>query len=154
MTSSLNHSPRLRIVLGSNSESNPCSHLRAREQSQFQCLGPKAIRHFDSESHLYLSLSVSIVHTFGHQAHAFGHQVHISGTNTPEKLQSTLSGTKCTLLGTKCTFQAPMPKAIHHFDSESQPPTLNCSLSRFRIKPLKPPQSQKARLVPMPKAIC
>ena len=46
-----------------------------------------------------------------------------------------------------------MPKAIHHFDSASQPPTPNCSLIRFRIKPLKSPQSQKAKPIPMPKAI-
>ena len=40
----------------------------------------------------------------------------------------------------------PMPKAIHHFDSESQPPTPNCSLSRFRIKPRKSAQRQKQGL--------
>ena len=35
------------------------------------------------------------------------------------------------------TRPIPMPKAIHHSDSESQPPSPNCSLSRFRIKSLK-----------------
>ena len=38
-----------------------------------------------------------------------------------------------------------MPKAIHHSDSESQPPSLNCSPIRFRIKSLKSTEGDSDR---------
>ena len=89
----LNHNPRFRIIHWSDSESNPWNHLRTRKQGHFQCLGSHAIRHFDSESHLYLSLYLDSAHfrapnaRFWAPSAHFKHQhprkatLHMSGTN-------------------------------------------------------------------------
>ena len=104
VTSILNHNPQLWIVHWSDSESKPRSHLKARKQGQFQCL-----KQFITST-LNHNPRLRLVHWSDSESNPWSHR-------RAEK---------------QGQFQ--MPKAIHHFDSESQPQTPNCSPIRFRIE--------------------